>query len=124
MYFRILFATAIALSAPSFTIAKPTVKVSTEYYEIDGRTRDELREEMRTKGPNGYFGWTNWYIRWTGGCDVSVEVTYTMPKLKSPDGISAKLKESFDTFYDALLMHEENHGSHGISAANEIKAFN
>ena len=113
---------AVAFSIPSTGIAKPKVKVATEYYEIEGTTRDALRTQMKEKGPNGYFGWTSWYVRWTGSCQVSVEVNYIMPKLKSSDEISDKLKESFDTFYAALLAHEERHGSHGISAAEEIEA--
>ena len=87
--------------------AKPKVKESTKYYEIEGLTRDALRAQMNAKGPNGYYGFTNWYVRWTGGCQVSVEVTYTMPKLKKSADTPGWLIESFETFYAALLAHEK-----------------
>jgi len=112
----------VGLSFGQTAWSKPKVTETITYYEISGDTAAELRAQMKTKGPNGYWGYSRWYVRWSGSCKLSVTVDITMPKLKNPENVPAGLVQKFDKMYAALLTHEKNHGQHGISAAEEIEA--
>ncbi|MEM7241987.1 MAG: DUF922 domain-containing protein [Pseudomonadota bacterium] len=116
-----VLALGLIASMSDTAFAKPKISEKTKFYKIAGTTPAALLAEMNAKGPQGFWGYSSWYVRWTGGCKVSVEVTYTMPKLKSKTGMSGELIKEFDRFYAALWAHEKTHGGHGISAAEEIE---
>ncbi len=64
---------------------------------------------------------TRWDVRWTSGCDVSVNVVYTIPRHVNPAAMSADLRARFDLMIASLMAHERQHGQHGIAAAKEIR---
>ncbi|PLS19919.1 DUF922 domain-containing protein [Neptunicoccus cionae] len=105
-------------------LAGPKVKEGIRHYSISGNTVEELKASMKKNGPRGYWGYTEWYVKWSGSCKVSVDVKYTMPKLASPKKVPADVKAKFDRMYANLLAHEKNHGKNGISAAQQIEAAN
>ena len=115
--FRIL-CVLCAISWSQSAWADASVSEKIKYYSVSGKTVDAIKANMKKKGPKGYWAYTEWYVKWTGSCKVSVSVTYTMPKLKS--GAPADVKSKFDKMYKKLLKHEKNHGNNGISAAKEI----
>jgi predicted secreted Zn-dependent protease len=95
------------------------------YYDIDGSTESELRDQMNSIapiGPDGYRGdaLTNWYIRWnwdgygTEECDLrTAKATYdikvTVPRWSPPQDASPALIEKWNAYILALTGHEKMH---------------
>jgi predicted secreted Zn-dependent protease len=109
----------ILLAAPP-AMAEPTVSVRTTYYSISGTTSAELKSQMRSLGPKGFWAYTNWYVRWSGDCRVSLEISYTFPQWTNEKQAPAALQAVWKTMIASLQAHEEGHGRHGRSAAAEI----
>lgn len=109
----------LAVAAPALA-AEPVVTVNTVYYEVSGRTGADLKREMKRKGPHGFWAYTRWYVRWTAGCEVSLEINYTFPKLAKRKKVPLTVRSNWDSMLRKLTAHEENHGGHGISAAREV----
>ena len=116
------FAAALLLSSSaSSALAKPRVSANTNYYSIAGTTAAQLKAQMRSKGPNGKWAWTKWYVRWTGSCKTSVTITYTYPRWANRNQAPASLQKSWDRMMANLRTHEKGHTQHGINAAAEIE---
>lgn len=101
--------------------AKPKVTVKNKTYEVDATSVQGLRQQMKQRGPNGYWAYTDWYVRWSGSCTLSVEITYTMPKHKDEGKMDAATRKRCKAMVSALKAHEEKHGAHGVQAAREIE---
>ncbi|WP_234172242.1 DUF922 domain-containing protein [Ruegeria pomeroyi] len=101
--------------------AKPKVTVVNKTYAVSAVTAQDLIREMDARGPNGFWADTDWYVKWTGSCDLSVSITYTMPKHKNEAKLDPELRKSWKSFVTALKKHEELHGAHGVQAAQEIE---
>ena len=112
----------LALGIPGASAhAKPKVSTSTQYYTLTGKTVPELRAELKKKGPRGYWAYTEWYVRWSGSCALSVDIKYTLPKHKSPGALDPRTRASLDSMIAALTRHEQGHGAFAINAASEIE---
>ena len=111
---------ALCISGPAS--AKPTVKIKQTTYRIHGTTAKQILAQMKQHGPNGYWAYTDWYVRWTGSCRVSVEIDYKVPKHTNEAALPANLRARWKAMVAALVKHEHEHGQHGINAANEIAA--
>ncbi len=105
-------------------LAAPQVSETLQTYAVDATTAKGLRQQMKERGPKGYWAYTRWDIRWTGGCRVTVKVAYTMPKHKNPSALSPDMRRRFDAMLANLMAHEKQHGQHGIDAAHEIYRAN
>ena len=116
----IVAACAAVAAAPGLSAAKPKVVVKTKYYSIVGSTSRELKNQMRRKGPGGYWAYTGWYVNWSGSCQVTVTISYEYPKWKNHGQAPAALRAKWDSMISALEGHERQHGQHGVNAANEI----
>lgn len=116
----VFLALALTLGA-TMVEAKPKVSVVEKTYAVDATTASALVKQMGQRGPNGFWAYTDWYVNWTGSCDLSVKITYTMPKHKNEAKLDPALRENWKTFLAALRKHEEKHGAHGIQAAQEIE---
>jgi predicted secreted Zn-dependent protease len=120
----------------SSVFAALDVKTEFDYYDIEGHSARDLRRSMRTqaikeKGKK-FDARTDWNVKWNyryeprgADCKVtsmqtSLAVHYLMPRWKGRDQASEKLKQQWDRFYAALLLHEEGHGTIGRRAAEEI----
>ncbi len=104
--------------------AKPRVTSNTVYYNVSGTSAADIRQELREKGPNGYWAYTNWYVRWTGKCQVSVEIDITLPRLINRGQLPDSFLAEWDEMIVALTAHENRHAEHGLNAAEEIEAAN
>lgn len=114
---------AFAIALPAATaVAGDAVKpqIRNHYYPIRGTSSAELKAQMKANGPNGWWAYTTWYVRWTGDCRVSLTIDYTMPKWTNAAAAPAKLRSAWDRMYANLKAHEEGHGRHGIEAAREV----
>ena len=120
---RLLFA-AIAVASfvgAAAALAAPKVTVNTSYYPISGRSTSDLIEQMRQRGPNGFWAYTRWYVRWTGDCRVSVSIDYTYPQWTDRDRAPPYTRRLWDKMMTARRRHEEGHGRHGLNAAAEVE---
>ncbi|NBR90556.1 MAG: DUF922 domain-containing protein [Rhodobacteraceae bacterium] len=122
MGFKVWGAVAlVGVSLAGAVEAKPKVSVSEKYYTVDATTVDGLLKQMGQRGPNGYWAYTDWRIKWTGSCALSATVTYTLPKHKNEAKLDPALQKKWKAMTTALKKHEEKHGANGVQAATEIE---
>ncbi|HOT46259.1 MAG TPA: DUF922 domain-containing protein [Spirochaetota bacterium] len=77
------------------------------YYSISGSTPEELRAEMKRKGPRGWHAYTDWNLAWN--CrEVTVTCTVTMPSW-DPENPDPGLRKRFRVFWNNLAAHEQGH---------------
>jgi predicted secreted Zn-dependent protease len=97
------------------------------YYKIQGSTETDLAKEIQSKGPEGYAGYTNWYIRWGWPgfdheeCDLSkawitTKVSLTMPSWVPPSDAPEDLVRNWARFSQALNVHEQGHVDNVVKA--------
>jgi predicted secreted Zn-dependent protease len=110
----------ILQSAGQASSAEPTVEVNVEYYNVSGASGRQLKKQMKSLGPNGYWAYTRWRIHWSADCKVKLTVNYTFPRLANRDAVPLPLRQNWDAMVVALKAHEEKHGGFGRGAANEI----
>ncbi len=106
------------ISTPA--LAAPKITETVQTYPVSATTLQGLRREMKTKGPKGFWGFTRWVVKWSGTCDVEVDVTYTLPRHEKPNTMPADVRQKFDRMLRNLDAHERLHGQHGINAGREI----
>lgn len=121
MGFRLgLILLAVSWFFGTAALAAPKVTESVQTYSVDAKTAFWLKIQMRNRGPKKYWALTRWDIRWTSKCQVTVDVTYTMPEHENPKRMSPELRQRFDDMLARLWAHERQHGQNGINAAREI----
>lgn len=107
------------------------------YYQINGVTPQEMREQMNQLGPfdhgKRYDANTTWNIRWRyqysdteAGCKienvrVSLDITYSLPEWNAYSTADTGLKEKWDKYLAKLRLHEGTHAANGEEAAGEIE---
>lgn len=116
----------------------PLVKETYDYYEIRGRTENELQQQMNASGiqdadGNSYYAYTSWYIRWNytynatpKNCSIatvatSVDVNYKLPKWVNSEDSTAALKNKWHRFVQNLELHEYGHKEIGLQTAGAIE---
>ena len=117
--FLIVVLLILAFSTIS-AFANPTVQTKWSTYAVTGTTVDSILRQMRDNGPNGFWAYTRWYVRWTAACQVSLEISYTMPQHTRRDAMPAHIRAEWDQMVAALKAHEQQHGVHGMNAAREL----
>ena len=115
-------ASAVLLAGSPRAAAEPAVTMNTTYYSITGTTSAELKAQMRSRGPQGYWAYTRWYVRWSGDCRISLEISYGFPKWENQAQAPAELQAAWNQMMTALRTHEQGHAENGRSAAREIEA--
>lgn len=126
----------IALGSKS----EPIITITTNYYEISGKTAAEIGKSLYENSPiiqNGkkYHAYTKWYVKWNfywqkspNSCQItsfktSLDVEYTLPKLISYAYLSPSVKQKWDKYYQALIKHEQNHKNFGLNAVRDIEKY-
>lgn len=129
-----LIIAALSFYIPS-AFAALDVQTEHETYGIKGSSVAELKQQMRKKGPRGYFAYTSWdirfnygYLRQNGSCSldqvkVDLKTVYTMPEFKNYDDADNELKQKWDFFIKNLQTHEDGHAQNGLGAARDIDAM-
>lgn len=116
------------VAAPTEPTGTVTSKETFKYYDVRGKTLDDLRRDVFARGPfdavkgQRFAGWTSWNIRWwldyqtvNEGCAVGraateTRVTYTLPRWTDAAKAPIELQESWARFSGALTEHEHGHG--------------
>lgn len=130
------FAATVALFLCStIAFAELNTVVEHQTYEISGDTAKELKQEMRQKGPRGYFAYTSWDIRFhykyqrqNSYCALSkirvdLKIVYTLPEFDDYDDADNELKQNWANYMSNLQIHEDGHAQNGLGAAREIDAM-
>lgn len=122
--FSKLLCTAVVLTfvvlGPTAVLSNPNIDTKWTTYAVNGSSAEALLNQMQRKGPNGYWAYTRWFVRWTANCKVSLEINYTMPRHMNREAMPSNLRAKWDRMVAALKAHEQKHGAHGISAAREL----
>jgi len=108
------------LCAAAMAQANPTIEENWNTYPVDGATASEIHGQMHGRGPDGYWAYADWNVEWSDACDVHVTINYQMPRHENPEVMDEKLRLSWERMIKVLGGHEEQHGKHGIAAAEEI----
>mgnify|MGYP001792138813 FL=1 len=116
----VVVALLILVCSTISAFANPTVQTRWINYAVTGTTVDTILNQMRDNGPNGFWAYTRWYVRWTASCQVSLEINYTIPKHTRRGAMPAQTRIAWDRMIAALRAHEEQHGVHGMNAAREL----
>lgn len=110
--------------------SKPKIGLSiiTNYYNIQGSTENDLRQQMNTLGPTDSYGrhdaYTKWDIIWMKPCNgmpsVKVNIVFTYPKWLKPDNPDSSLDAKWTRYIEALKNHESGHQDIATRATQEI----
>jgi len=117
----------------------PKVKIreNFDYYEIDGKTSDELRAQMKQHGTawndgKVYAALTTWDIRYhydidsAGGryalsaVSTDVDIVFHLPKLITSAKTPEQLVSSWDSYFRNLKTHEFGHRDIAVAICREI----
>ncbi|MCB1366540.1 MAG: DUF922 domain-containing protein [Rhodobacteraceae bacterium] len=122
---RLAIAASLAVSfCATAAHAKPKVRVITETFTVDATTLPGLLMQLQQKGPKGFWAYTDWYVSWTGSCETSARITYTLPRHKNIYALNLVLRRKWLAMIKALEAHEHKHGQNAINAAEEIEKTN
>jgi predicted secreted Zn-dependent protease len=128
-----------ALSFPTHAVrAEPEIIIIFDYYDIEGQTVDELRDQMNIHGVgwtdgNTYDAFTDWHVKWNytyrltaGGCtirsvDTTLNVEFRLPRWKNYADGPAALRKKWNVYMRLLRQHENGHKDIAIKAATEIE---
>jgi predicted secreted Zn-dependent protease len=128
----------LLLGLASLANAEPTIKISYDYYDIEGRTAAELRHQMNIYGVvwtdgNIYDAYTGWNVKWNyryrladDGCSINsvtttLTVEFRLPRWVNRTGAPAALTAKWDAYLQSLEQHENGHKDFGIQAGIEIE---
>ena len=129
---------ALLLGLASLAGAEPRVMITYDYYDIEGRTAAELRQQMDRNGVlwtngNTYDAYTGWNVKWNyryrvtdhecsiGSVTTTLNVEFRLPRWTDYAGGPSALKKKWDDYMQALRRHENGHKGIGVKAAVEIE---
>ncbi|HTM64079.1 MAG TPA: DUF922 domain-containing Zn-dependent protease [Gammaproteobacteria bacterium] len=121
-------------------IAMPIATERESYYAVYGATANQLRDEMRTKGPLGddgvrYDAYTRYYVKWRftyqkagHNCairtvNVTLDTKYDYPEWRGYADASPQMRQNWDNYITKLKAHERGHAVNGWNCANEIDSM-
>jgi predicted secreted Zn-dependent protease len=133
---KIIITLLIALASSAG--AEPAIIISYDYYDIEGRTAAELREQMDRNGVlwtngNTYDAYTGWNVKWDyryrvtdhecsiGSVTTTLNVEFRLPRWIDYAGGPAALRKKWDDYMQPLRHHEDGHKNFGVKAAAEIE---
>ena len=122
----------------SLAFAGPAVITDSDYYDIEGLTATELREQMNINGVvwtdgNIYDAYTGWDVKWhyqyrlTGdGCFMksvatTLNVVFRLPRWTNYAEAPGPLQQKWDAYMRSLRRHENGHKDIGIQTAVAIE---
>ncbi len=124
--------TVIEDKQPENTVksSKPKIglNIVTNYYNIQGLTENDLRQQMNTLGPTDSYGrhdaYTKWDIIWSKPCNelpfVRINIVFTFPKWIKPGNPDSNLDSKWTKYIEALKNHESGHQDIATGATQEI----
>ncbi len=111
----------------------PLVETGTQYYDIAGRTIEEIEAQIRSKGPAGWAGVTHSDVRYefqtrrdAGLCRIdSVHAAFRgkveLPRWTEERAATGELRGWWKHYMVTLRQHEDGHVRIGIETAAEVE---
>ncbi len=140
MHDRWLLAAGLIAATASFApqaapnaVPGPAVDTATQYYDIHGRTVDEILAQMKRKGPAGWAGHTEAQVRYRfttepagAGCrlasyEASLEAQVQLPRWTERDHAAPEVRAWWDRYLASLQNHENGHVRIGLDTASEVE---
>lgn len=118
--------------------AAPELSETTIYYDVRGVTATDLRREINASRPADKDGWrfdaiTNWKVSWRfrynktnlgcaikGAVETAATVRYNLPNWVDANSAPADLRNRWQRYHAALVVHEHGHGAIAASAADDV----
>ena len=118
--------------------ADPRIDVKIKYYEVEGDSVEDLKNELKVKTPirnNGkpFDANTTWYVKWNTqwgmkgmSCGIisvttRVSIIFTLPKWANYKEHSGKEREKWDRLFKRLVDHENGHKDIAVGSAKELE---
>lgn len=114
--------------------AEPSVSIKTEYYNVKGSTPNSIRKDMNNKRTGKYDAYTNWHVTWhfntkknlTRECEISdinisLNIKFIFPQWKADRAVNNDVKDRWNSYYTALINHENQHKDIAVEMAQEIE---
>ncbi|HVH09017.1 MAG TPA: DUF922 domain-containing protein [Gemmatimonadales bacterium] len=116
-----------APAAAAAAALRPAITGRVQYYDIDGTSPGELREQIKRLGPRDEGAprdaLTVWNLEWAyheatgpsgGSCGlrdvrVTLDLETTLPRWTPPQGASPSLVQTWRTYLDHVKVHEAGH---------------
>jgi len=104
-----------------------------EYYQVQGSDYGSLLASMNANGPNGFHGFTTWYLNYeyrtrsgAAGCAVDsvttrLDLKVKLPRWAPPGNAASGLGERYDRYLTALRIHEDGHLQTGRDFESNFK---
>lgn len=111
----------------------PGTSMKVEYYDIRGTTWEALMNELRAKGPEGWWGNAGTAIGWKAtsrmtpagcvmeGLRLDADSTMHLPRWANRFEGSAALQSQWDTAFRALEYHERGHVQISLESARQME---
>lgn len=106
------------------------------FYEIRGLSAEAVADQINTHGPTDgaihYAANTRWIFSWSyryrsdgksctiSSVNVDVKIIYTYPRWVDADAAAPKLAARWKTFMEALVIHEQGHGTRAAEAGAQL----
>jgi len=129
---------APAAAAPVAAPAAAAIASHEQYYDVEGSSVAELREQVRRLGPRDggqpLVALTVWDLEWTyheapgaDGCalrdvKVTLAVTTTLPRWAPPKDVSPRVVDSWRSFLQHVKVHEAGHRAIAERNARDLTA--
>jgi predicted secreted Zn-dependent protease len=137
-FFSVKIVVVLLAVVTSLAGAEPTITINYDYYDIEGRTAAELRDQMNRFGVlwtdgNVYDAYTGWNVNWNyryritdHGCSIksvaaTLDVKIRLPRWAGYAGGQPALKKKWDLYMKSLRQHENGHKDLAVEAAIEIE---
>jgi predicted secreted Zn-dependent protease len=111
----------------------PTASLEIQHYSIKGTSSNELTQEIRTKGPDGWWGTAHTRITYQltmreirGECEVTGAQAFANSRVRLPLWVNrheapASVQSHFDTEFRSLDYHERGHVRISLDGAKELE---
>lgn len=133
-----LLSCGIGAVIPATGHAEPEVEIDTIYYDVEGRTADEVRRDMDWESPfreagRNFVAATKWHVNWRyrswetrNSCtltrvDTRVRISVTLPRLLRPELLDPALQSRWQQYVEALQRHEQGHVDLALQAARDVE---
>lgn len=119
----------VELAGPGFVQSHETPK----YYNVYGYSLDQVRSQLQSCAPNGYFAYTSYTMSWTydfkqnsaGRCvvanvGVGIRTIVQYPSWQDADQSSGDVRLRWNRMMDSLVVHESGHVQRSTTTAKGL----